>query len=46
MFESSPVQAIVFDLDGTLVETEHLKARTYADLIGQMTDRGSPEASA
>lgn len=43
MFESGKIRALIFDLDGTLVETEHLKAKAYADLVGQMTGRGSPE---
>lgn len=46
MFESSNIRAVVFDLDGTLVETEHLKAMAYAELIGRLTGRGSPEPAA
>ncbi len=46
MFEGSDIGAIVFDLDGTLVETEHLKAQAYADIIGTLTGRGSPEQAA
>ena len=46
MFESSQIRAVVFDLDGTLVETEHLKAMAYAELIGRLTGRGSPEPAA
>ena len=46
MFESSDIRAVIFDLDGTLLETEHLKAEAYADLVGELTGRGSPEPSA
>lgn len=46
MFESSNIRAVIFDLDGTLLETEHLKAEAYADLIGELTGRGSPEPAA
>ncbi len=46
MFESSNIRAIVFDLDGTLLETEHLKAEAYAELIGQLTGHGRPVADA
>lgn len=46
MFEPGKIQAVVFDLDGTLVETEHLKAAAYAELIGRLTGRGSPEPEA
>jgi beta-phosphoglucomutase len=46
MFKSSKIRAIVFDLDGTLVETEHLKAEAYAELIGRVTRQGSPEPAA
>lgn len=46
MFERSQIQSVIFDLDGTLVETEHLKAQAYAKLIGELTGRGSPEPRA
>lgn len=46
MFESSTVKAVIFDLDGTLVETEHLKAEAYAELIGDLTGRNSSESAA
>lgn len=46
MFEGSGIGAVIFDLDGTLVETEHLKAQAYADVIGALTGRGSPEPAA
>ncbi len=46
MFEGSNVRAVVFDLDGTLVETEHLKAEAYADLIGTLNGKGSSEQDA
>lgn len=46
MFEGSNIRAVIFDLDGTLVETEHLKAQAYAELIGDLTRKGSPELGA
>ena len=46
MFESSVIRAVVFDLDGTLVETEHLKAETYAALIGSLNGKSQPEEAA
>jgi beta-phosphoglucomutase len=46
MFESSVIRAVVFDLDGTLVETEHLKAETYAALIGSLTGKSQTEEAA
>jgi HAD superfamily hydrolase (TIGR01509 family) len=41
-----PVRAFIFDLDGTLVETEQLKARAYADVIGRLLEKGRPEEGA
>lgn len=46
MFEASHVRSVIFDLDGTLVETEHLKAQAYAELVGELTGRGSPDPAA
>lgn len=46
MFERSRIKFVVFDLDGTLVETEHLKAQAYAEIIGELTGKGSPEPAA
>ena len=42
----STVRAFIFDLDGTLVETEQLKAEAYADVIGRMQGKGKPEHAA
>ena len=46
MFENSDIRAVIFDLDGTLVETEHLKADAYADLIANLTGQDSPDQRA
>lgn len=46
MFESSGISAVVFDLDGTLVETEHLKAEAYAALVGKLAGKATPEQAA
>lgn len=32
------IKAIIFDLDGTLVQTEILKARSYADAVNRLTN--------
>lgn len=32
------IKAIIFDLDGTLVQTEVLKARSYAEAVNQLTN--------
>lgn len=37
------VSAFIFDLDGTLVETEHLKARSYAEVVGSLTGANTPD---
>lgn len=42
----SPVKAFIFDLDGTLLETEQLKAETYADVIGELLGKAAPEQGA
>ncbi len=39
----SRIRAFVFDLDGTLVETEQLKARSYAKVVGDLTGAGFPD---
>jgi beta-phosphoglucomutase len=39
----SRISAFIFDLDGTLVETERLKARSYANIIGDMTGANTPD---
>ena len=46
MFESSGIRAVVFDLDGTLVETEHLKAEAYAAVVGILTGKAHPDEAA
>ncbi len=46
MFETSAIRAVIFDLDGTLVETEHLKAQAYAELVGNLTGRDAPQPEA
>ena len=37
------VQAFIFDLDGTLVETERLKALSYAEVTGSLTGAKTPD---
>ena len=39
----SRISAFIFDLDGTLVETEKLKARSYANVVGGLTGANSPD---
>ena len=39
----SRITAFIFDLDGTLVETERLKARSYATVVGDLTGANVPE---
>eukprot|EP00051_Salpingoeca_urceolata_P013111 m.163880 g.163880 ORF g.163880 m.163880 type:complete len:297 (+) comp17700_c0_seq1:230-1120(+) len=43
VFPSGPV-AVIFDLDGTLVETEMLKARSYAHTARMLCQCDSPDA--
>jgi HAD superfamily hydrolase (TIGR01509 family) len=40
---SSRVRAFIFDLDGTLVETEQLKARSYAVVLGSLAGSDTPD---
>ncbi|HIF72870.1 MAG TPA: HAD family phosphatase [Dehalococcoidia bacterium] len=40
---NSRISAFIFDLDGTLVETERLKARSYANVVGGLTGANSPD---
>jgi beta-phosphoglucomutase len=40
---NSRISAFIFDLDGTLVETEKLKARSYANVVGGLTGANSPD---
>ncbi len=37
------ISAFIFDLDGTLVETERLKAQSYAVVVGNLTGSGIPD---
>ncbi len=37
------IRAFIFDLDGTLVETERLKARSYAIVVGNLTGANTPD---
>jgi HAD superfamily hydrolase (TIGR01509 family) len=39
----SRISAFIFDLDGTLVETERLKAKSYATVIGTLTGANTPD---
>jgi HAD superfamily hydrolase (TIGR01509 family) len=39
----SRISAFIFDLDGTLVETERLKAKSYATVIGTFTGANTPD---
>ncbi len=32
------IKAVIFDLNGTLIQTEVLKARSYAKAINQLTE--------
>ncbi|MDG0865658.1 HAD family hydrolase [Candidatus Lucifugimonas marina] len=43
---NSRVRAFIFDLDGTLVETERLKAKSYATVVGRLTGANSPDRRA
>ena len=31
------IQAVIFDLDGTLVQSEHLKAQSYAVAVAELS---------
>jgi HAD superfamily hydrolase (TIGR01509 family) len=42
----SRITAFIFDLDGTLVETERLKARSYATVVGRLTGANTPDQRA
>ena len=37
------INAIIFDLDGTLVQSEKLKAQSYAIAVQRMRDLPEPE---
>ena len=39
----SRISAFIFDLDGTLVETERLKALSYANVVGGLTGANTPD---
>ncbi len=39
----SRISAFIFDLDGTLVETEQLKALSYANVVGDLTGARIPD---
>jgi beta-phosphoglucomutase-like phosphatase (HAD superfamily) len=40
------VSAFIFYLDGTLVETERLKALPYAEVVGRLTGPNTPDGRA
>ncbi len=40
---TSRISAFIFDLDGTLVETERLKAKSYATVIGDLNGADTPD---
>ena len=40
------IRAFIFDLDGTLVETERLKAKSYATVVGRLTGANAPDRRA
>ena len=40
------MSAIIFDLDGTLVQSEKLKAQSYAIAVQRMRGLGEPEPRA
>lgn len=42
----SRISAFIFDLDGTLVETERLKAKSYASVLGWLTGANAPDRRA
>ncbi len=37
------IRAFIYDLDGTLLQTELLKARAYAEVVGRLLRRDGPE---
>ena len=37
------IKAVIFDLDGTLIQTEVLKARSYAEAIHMLTEESVPK---
>jgi len=41
--QDSRISAFIFDLDGTLVETERLKAKSYATVLGRLTGAIPPD---
>jgi len=43
---TSRISAFIFDLDGTLVETERLKAKSYATVVGRLTGANAPDRRA
>lgn len=43
---STRISAFIFDLDGTLVETERLKAKSYATVVGNLTSANTPDRRA
>ncbi|HJP28803.1 MAG TPA: HAD family phosphatase [Dehalococcoidia bacterium] len=43
---TSRITAFIFDLDGTLVETERLKAKSYATVVGKLTGANAPDLRA
>ena len=40
------IRAFIFDLDGTLVETERLKAKSYATVVGRLNGANAPDPRA
>jgi beta-phosphoglucomutase len=39
----TPVEAVIFDMDGTLADTERLKAMAYADVLARLLDLDEPD---
>ena len=46
IFPTNRIDAFIFDLDGTLVETEFLKARSYSKVIARLTGKTTPDQRA